>query len=299
MRKVFITGASGLLGSKIMAIAREDYEVLGQYNKVEFTMKGCQNVQLDLCDREKLFKTVGQFEPDFLIHTAAIRDMDYCEAHKEEALAANVEATRNISDICTEIGTKVIFISTDVIFDGTETEYKETSEPKPLNYYAETKVEGESIILQNSANLIARISFLYGWNVSDRRLNFVTWVLNNLKLGNEIDLYMDHYRNGTFMDDAARLLLMMYMRGLSGIYHLAGKYCMNRFEMGELVCEVFGYDKEHLVAKSLEEASWIAKRPTRVCMDVSKAEEDLGLNLLSFRESLLDMKKQESQGVVF
>lgn len=299
MRNIFITGASGLLGSKLMAVAREDYDVLGQYHQKEFSMKGCRTVELDLCDRDKVFSTIEQFEPDLVVHTAALRDMDYCEAHKEEADAVNVSATRNIRDICSQIGTKVIFISTDMVFDGAKASYDENAETSPTNYYGETKVQAESLISEDPNNIITRISFLFGWNVNDRRLNFVTWVLNNLKLGDELELYTDIYRNGTFMDDAARMFLLMYMRGLSGIYHVAGKSCLNRFEMGELICEIFGYDKEILKANTSENASWVANRPKRCCLDVSRTEEDLELNLLDFRECLLDMKKQESQGIVY
>jgi dTDP-4-dehydrorhamnose reductase len=299
MRNLFITGSSGLLGSKIMAVAREDYNVTGQYHKTDFRMKGCQEVQLDLCDRDSVFKVIGEAEPDYLIHAAALREIDYCEQHQDEAYAINVEATKNVRDICAEIGTKVLYVSTDIVFDGESGSYQETSETHPLNYYAETKLEGEKLILEEADNIVSRISFLFGWNVSERRLNFVTWVLNQLKLGNDIDLYTDQYRNGTFMDDAARVFLMMYMRGLKGIYHIAGKNCLNRHEMAENICEVFGYDKELLLAKSSENSDWIAPRPNKVCLDVSKAEEDLELNLLSFREGLLDMKRQESEGVVF
>jgi dTDP-4-dehydrorhamnose reductase len=153
--------------------------------------------------------------------------------------------------------------------------------------------------MENPENLVARISFLYGWNVNDRRLNFVTWLLNNLKLGNEVELYTDQYRNGTFMDDAARVFLAMYMRGLTGIYHIAGHNCLNRYEMGEQVCEIFGYDTELLKAGSSDSAEWQVPRPKNCCLDVSRAEEDLEMNLLTFREGLLEMKRQEENGILF
>ena len=299
MRKIFITGASGLLGSKVMAIARDDYEVLGQYHENEFNVKGCDTVGLDLRDQEKVSHVIEQFEPDFLIHASALRDIDYCEEHKEEATQINVEATRVISEICGQLGTKILYVSTDVVFDGAKTDYKITDEPNPTSHYAKTKYEGEKIISENPDNLIARISFLYGWNVNDRRLNFVTWLLNNLKLGAEVDLYTDQYRNGTFMDDAARVFLAMYMRGLSGIYHVAGQNCLNRYEMGEQVCEIFGYDTEQLKAGTSDSAAWQVPRPKNCCMDVSRAEEDLEINLLSFREGLQEMKRQEEDGVLF
>jgi dTDP-4-dehydrorhamnose reductase len=299
MRKILITGASGLLGSKLMAIARDDFEVLGQYYHEDFSLKGCEAVQMDLRDREKVFTMVEQYEPDILVHAAALRDMDYCEMHKEEAQAVNVDATRNVVDICKEIGTKVLYVSTDVIFDGTRTNYKETDEPSPINVYAKTKLEGEALVLEGAENIVTRISFLYGWNVSDRRLNFVTWVLNNLKLEAEIDLYTDQYRNGSYMDDVARVFLMMYMRGLKGIYHVAGHNCLNRYEMGEIICEVFGYDKDLLTPTNSANADWTAPRPNNCCLDVSRAEEDLEMNFLPFREGLLAMKKQESEGILF
>jgi dTDP-4-dehydrorhamnose reductase len=299
MRKIFITGASGLLGSKLMAIARDEFEVMGQYNQNVFSLKGCDSVQLDLRDFEKVSHVIEQFEPDFLVHASALRDIDYCEEHREEATQVNVEATRVIADICKQIGTKLLYVSTDVVFDGTRTDYKTTDEPGPASHYARTKHEGEKIIMENPENMVARISFLYGWNVNDRRLNFVTWLLNNLKLGDEVELFTDQYRNGTYMDDAARVFLAMYMRGLSGIYHVASHNCLNRYEMGELVCEVFGYDTDQLKAGTSDSASWQVKRPKNCCMDVSRIEEDLEINLLTFREGLLEMKRQEEDGVLF
>lgn len=299
MRRIFITGASGLLGSKLMAIGRDEYEILGQFNQNEFSLKGCETVQLDLNDRETLFHIVEQFEPDFVVHAAAVRDMDFCETNQAEATKANVDATQNMYDICKEIGAKLLYVSTDVVFDGTKTDYKETDDPNPLSHYARTKLEGEKVVLQDPENIVARMSVLFGWNVSDRRLNFVTWLLNNLKLGEEVELYTDQYRNGTFMDDAARVFLAMYMRGLSGIYHVAGKNCLNRYEIGEVVCEIFGYDTELLKPITSGSAGWVATRPANCCMDVSKTEDALEMNLLTFREGILEMKRQEDEGILF
>ena len=123
--------------------------------------------------------------PDIVIHAAAFTNVDDCEKNKDRAFAVNVQGTRNIADAVEKIGAKVVYISTDFVFDGKKGMYKEIDSTKPINYYGITKLNGERIVDKLLDDyIIARTSVLYGWNPFSQ--NFATWLINQLENRNKI-----------------------------------------------------------------------------------------------------------------
>ena len=117
MKKIFVTGGSGLLGSKIIRHNSAEFEIIGAFNAHPFELSGAETVQIDITNPSKTIIAISELAPDCIIHSAALRDMDYCERYPEAAWQTNVDGTRNIVNACNEIGAKLIFISTDMVFN--------------------------------------------------------------------------------------------------------------------------------------------------------------------------------------
>jgi len=299
-----VIGASGLLGFKVAELAVvQHFETFATYNFRPVKLEGCSFFQLDKCSRDDTLALVKKIKPDVVIDTAALHDVDYCETHRDEAWRVNVKGTKNVADACRETGTKMIFISTDYVFDGKKGFYTENDAPNPLHYYAKTKLEGENVVKEAGVDYaIARPSVIYGWNLgelaglrssSGKSMNFVIWALGKLRKGEAINIVTDQYSSPTLADNLAEVLLVLSRSERQGVYHTAGKTCLNRFDFAKKIAEVFELNGSLVKPVTSDVFKQVAERPKRCCLGVSKAERELGVRFLSVKEGLMRMREQE------
>ncbi len=306
LRKLLIIGGSGLLGFKCVEAAK-DFEVFATYNAREIESEHGEFYRLDKTNRDGVFSLMKKIKPDAVIDTAALHDVNYCETHRDEAHKVNVEGTRNVAEACRKIGAKMIFVSTDYVFDGKKGYYTEEDKPNPLSYYAVTKLEGERAVAAAGTDYaVARTSVIYGWNPgelkglkssSGKSVNFVIWALGKLQNGEEISIVTDQYSSPTLADNLAEALLALAKTDKTGIYHTAGKGCINRFDFTKKIAKIFELDERLIKPVTTDMFKQVAKRPMRCCLDVSKAERDLKIKFLTPEEGLKKMKKQRESGM--
>jgi len=303
--RLLVIGASGLLGFKVAELAaKENFETFATYNFRPVKLEGCSFFQIDKCRRDETQALVKKIKPDVVIDTAALHNVDYCETHQDEAWKVNVEGTKNVVEACREVGAKMIFVSTDYVFDGKKEFYTEEDIPNTLHYYAKTKFEAEKLVKQaNEINAVARPSVIYGWNPgelaglqssSGKSLNFVIWIINKLKKGEDVSIVTDQYSSPTLADNLAEALLAISKLNKQGLYHTAGKSCIDRFTFAKKIAEIFEFDGGLIKPVTSAMFKQVAERPERCCLDVSKAERELKVKFLTVEEGLLRMKTQVS-----
>ena len=142
---------------------------------------------------------------------------------------------------------------------------------------------------------IARVSVLYDWNIFDYTFNFVELIYQNLKLGKPLSLFSDQFRCATYIKNACSALLKICENDENGIFHVAGKNCISRHEIGLKVAEVFGYNSELVSEMDSSESEWVAKRPKKCCLDVTKMEKVLGVKSDTIEEGLFKMKEEREK----
>lgn len=286
MKRLFITGGSGLLGSKFRYIAGNEYEIVTTHHK----NPGENSVSFDITDENDVMDKITSLNPDAVIHAAALTNVDYCEDHPEEAWNVNAKGTDNIAKACEKIDSKLIYVSTDFVFDGERGMYSEEDKTNPLGYYASTKLEGEEFIRQHDDldYAVTRVSVLYGWHT---RINFVTWVIDELKHGNEINIVTDQYNSPTLADNAAEAMLKIFEKDKTGIYHTVGDERINRFDFAQNIAKVFDLDSSLINPTKSTNFVQKAKRPKDSSLNVEKARKDLGIKMLNTTEGLNYMKK--------
>ncbi len=272
--KLLITGGSGFLGSNIAFMASKYFDVFATYLSHPHQILGCQLVALDVRDRIQAGEVFRIVKPDLVIHTVALVDVDYCEGHPEDAISVNVGGTRNIALACKEIGAKMIYISTDSVFDGKKGMYEEKDAPFPMNVYAKTKLEG-GLITQDivASSIIARTAF-YGWHpISSSTLSLAEWVIGGLREGRELNMFSDVFFTPIFVNNLAQVLMEMFHAGLSGIYHVGGSQRCSKFEFGQAIAQAFGLDKNRIHAVSIDEANLRSLRPKDISLDIAKISQ--------------------------
>jgi dTDP-4-dehydrorhamnose reductase len=217
----------------------------------------------------RLFEEV---RPDAVIHTAAIADIDFCQAHPDLARAVNVELTRSLAGLCADMGTRLVFCSTDTVFDGEHAPYREDDPPGPVNLYAEAKVEAEQLVGGLGAQAaIARLSLVVGLPALGAGNSFLVRMLAELKNGRAVRFPAHEIRTPVDVITAGRALLELAAGDHHGIFHLAGSSRLTRLDMARQIAARFGFP-EHLVEpQAADAAPGRAPRPRDVSLVNDKA----------------------------
>jgi len=287
--KLLVTGASGLLGNKVVERAENDHDVTPFHNTKPLHPN---SLGLDITDAAEVSRLFRDLKPDAVIHTASETNVDKCETEKEHAFKTNVEGTRNIAVACGNVGAKLVYVSTDYVFDGTKGNYTEQDSPNPINYYGLTKLEGEKQVIQYCANYaVLRTSVLYGWH--PWKQNFATWVINQLKQSEKISVVEDHYNTPTLADNLAEMAVETAERNLRGIYHAAGSERTSRYEFARQIAETFRLDAALIQPVKMKDLTfWVARRPKDSSLNTSKIQKQLETKPLSVPEGLEKMRKE-------
>jgi dTDP-4-dehydrorhamnose reductase len=286
-RKLLVTGASGLLGSKIVEIAKNDYTVIPLHKTKPLHSN---SLKLDITSTAEVLNLFHKLKPYAVIHAASETNVDKCETQKEHAWKINVEGTRNVAAAC-KAGAKLIYISTDYVFDGKKGNYTEDDTPNPINYYAVTKLEGEKQVVQNCKNFaILRTSVLYGWHPFKQ--NFATWVITQLGQNKEITVVEDHYNTPTLADNLAEMAIEAIQKDLQGVYHACGSERIGRYEFARQIARAFDLNQNLIRPIKMEQlTAWIAKRPRDSSLNTNKIRSQLEAKPLNITEGLDRMKK--------
>jgi len=275
-KKLLIIGGAGLVGSTIIEYAAKDYEIFATENNIPIVNPKVSSLKLDLLtDRKRIIDYIEKIKPSVVIHTVAFPNVDFCETNHELTDLLHVKITKEISEICNTINSKLIYFSTDAVFDGKKSgKYSELDAPNPLSYYGKTKLEAEKIILNNSNNLILRSTVIYGWHTRSR---FTSWVLKNLKNKKIVNAFIDQFNTPTLVDDLARSVFKIIENDMSGIFHASGKSCLNRFEFAQKLALKFGLDQNLIKPTKSSEISQVAPRPKNGCLNSTRFEKESGI----------------------
>jgi len=284
-----ITGASGLLGNKIVKLVKKDYRAIPLHNTKPLYPN---SLKLDVTNQKQVSDLFSRLKPKVVVHTAAETNVDKCETQKKLSWKINVDGTRNIAEACQKSGAKLLYISTDYVFNGKKGNYNEEDEPNPINYYGITKLEGEKQIISHCRNhVILRTSVLYGWH--PWKQNFVTWIINTLKQNKELTVVEDHYNTPTLADNLAEMALEAVQKDLQGLYHASGSERISRYEFAKQTAKIFNLDQSLVKPIKMSQlTAWIAKRPRDSSLNTDKIQKQLKTKPLSITEGLNRMKKE-------
>jgi len=271
--KFFITGAGGQLGHELVRVAQ------GAGHVVTAT----DHQILDITDRDAVVAAIGAAKPDVVIHAAAWTAVDACEGDRDKAMLVNGTATKYVADAAHSVGARVVYISTDYVFDGTKpTPYIESDLPNPQSVYGESKLAGERAL--GERDTIVRTSWVCGFHGA----NMVKTILKLGRTQNELRFVDDQIGEPTFADDAALAIVQIAEAGHSGIWHVTNQGVVSWYEFAREVLLAAGLDaaKVYPIKTSDLSPPRPAKRPANSVL-ANTAMISAGMPLLpDFREPL-------------
>lgn len=291
MLKVLVIGASGLVGGRLSRRLPREFDVYGTYHvKKPAGLEGGILRPLDITDKNQATGLFKEFKPDVVIHTAAVTNVDYCEDHREEAWRVNVEGTRNLVELSRVMVAKLVFMSTDYIFDGKNGPYSEGDESSPINYYGLTKLEGEKLVEKLDEHIIVRTTVVYGYDFESK--NFAMQMLQKLGQNQKMNVPNDQYGNPTLADNLADAIAELILKDKNGVYNIVGADRVHRYDFALKIADAFNLNKGLITPVATEVLGQKARRPKNAGLKTDKAQAELDTELLSIGKALNIMKKQ-------
>lgn len=286
--KAIVIGASGQVGKSLLArLERDGWEVLGTYR----SRRKPGLMELDIRSRSAVEDLLLRVKPDIVFLPAALADVDYCETHRDEARAVNMVGPIHASEAISRARSKLVFFSTDYVFDGQNGPYGETDAARPVNFYGQTKLEAEEYIRRESpSSLIVRTAWVFGYDPAS--VNFAMQVCRRLEAGSPVVAAGDQWGTPTFVDDLVEATLDLVRRGAEGTFHVAGRDFLSRHEFAEKLACALGFDPKLVRSVPTSALSQKALRPVKGGLRTEKLSRTLGRGPMALDEAIGRLRSQ-------
>lgn len=257
--KFLVTGVSGQLGHDIV----KELINRGYNDYMAPTVK-----EMDITNEITVNKIISSYKPDVIFHCAAYTAVDKAEENREICYNVNVNGTKNIVEAAKKNGAKVVYISTDYVFDGSKNDvYVEEDMTNPINYYGYTKLCGEKLVEELNSYLIVRISWVFGINGN----NFIKTMLNLSEIKEKISVVSDQMGSPTYTEDLSKLLIDMVEKNKTGLFNATNQGYCSWYEFAKYIFEI--NNKDIIVDPILtKDYKTIAKRPLNSRLSKKKLE---------------------------
>ena len=292
--KILITGGSGLLGKSLIETRIPNFKIVATYVG-KYTMKDHADIKYQKCDirdygaHEHLFQ---EFRPDVTIHTAGISSPDYAEKHRKETRDINVGGTRNIYSLCEEFNSRLVYISSNGIYDGEMAPYAEEDIPEPINYYGELKLKTEEILMKTEIPCsIVRPILMYGWNHPFERCNIATYALERVAKGLKVQGYDDVFLTPLYSIMCGKAIWRIIQDEKYDVFNIAGSERVSIYQMIKKLAGIFEFKEELVEPVQQGFFNELVRRPKDTSFKTDKMESILGIKPISLNEGLKAMKE--------
>lgn len=288
--KALIIGGSGQVGGHIYGRLAESGESV---IRTHYRQSASNSIFLDITSKESVHQLVGEVKPTHIYLPAAATNVDECERDPASTFPINVTGVQNVIEAANHIRARLVYFSTDYIFDGKNGPYNETEPPNPICEYGRQKVYAEHSILSACRDfLIIRTTVVYGWEQQQK--NFVIRLIKSLKEKKEVRVPIDQIGSPTYAPNLAKATIQLAISNEQGIVNVTGPEIVSRYEFACEAADCFGLSKELIIPVETQLLGQIAKRPLHLGLVVTKATQLLNIPLLGYREGLQKMAEQSS-----
>ncbi len=280
-KRILIIGAKGMLGRDLLTILRSSN---GTDSLENFEVIGWDVDEIDIREEVSTLSKIESLRPDIVIHLAAYTDVDGCEINPEEAFRVNAEGMKHVAMGAQACGARVVYLSTDYVFDGEKKEaYIESDPPHPLNVYGQTKLKGELYLQERvEDHLIIRTQWLYG----KYGKNFVSSVLRQAREKQTLTIVNDQTGSPTYTVDLSKAIRTLIQHNSRGIFHVANQEVCTWYTFGQAILKFSRIEDVSLIPISSKELSRRAVRPSYSVLNTQKVRSETGMSLRTWSEAL-------------
>jgi dTDP-4-dehydrorhamnose reductase len=287
--RVGVTGASGMLGTALINYLSNFHEVFATSRSKGFDGKNIKWTCFDLTNIYDLNNWLNQNKPEIVIHCAANIDVDGCEENYDLAFKLHSLTTEVIANFLDNCNGRLIYISTDSVFDGKKKgAYVESDLVNPLNVYAKTKLMGEQHVCKMKNGLILRVNIV-GWT-SAKKTSFSEWILNGLIERTTLNLFDDVIFSPIYVYDLSKIIGDIISRPIFGLYHCASKDSISKYNYGKSIAKIFKLSDSNIQRVSIDTMKFKANRASNMALNIDKIDSILDSQLPKVIDTIKLMK---------
>ncbi len=267
-KKLLITGLSGKIGHILGPQLKKRYSVTGIVHRQKIADPDIEIFVGSLDDEVFLEKVFDRTRPEYLLHLGAISLIPLCRDNPDIAKHVNVRATAALVRLCTKYNIRLLYTSTDMVYDGRRGNYSENDPPSPISVYGETKAEAERPVIDKGF-LVYRLALNYG-ACPPNNLSFFCQIYKKLLNGEPVTLFEDEIRSMLYTPDLAALVIKGLENNITGLYHVGGPQKISRLDFGRELCRQMGADEKLLVPARIERDDRFIDRPPDLSFNTDK-----------------------------
>ncbi len=288
--KILVTGASGMLGHNLARWASRENEVWGSFHTHPISIPGCTMFPTELTNEKELRAQLNSIAPDVIVHTAALTDVDECEKNAQVTKRINADGTRILAEAAEELRARLVYISTDYVFDGESGHYSENDAPGPVNYYGESKLLGEEFTRRYCSQALVLRTTMFGLKIAPQR-GLMETLVEALGNGKPLLRFIDQYSTPLYTGQLTQVILQLLRLGALGLFHIGTKEKVSRFEFSRQVAQVFGAERADIRPARFRQIEGIARRPKDTSLTSQLIETQFGVLLPDLGIGLRQLKK--------
>jgi len=289
--RILITGVTGQIGSLLAMSLSKKHEIIAGVRVPKRFNGNYKTVRLDLNDFDTIKESIEEVRPDLIIHLASLTSTAFCEKNQELCEKINVEATAVLTTLSLSVGSRMVYLSTDLVFDGKKGNYNESDRPNPRSVYAKSKLEGEEAVKSiQPDSLIARTAIVIGKGLYNNG-GFAGWVIDSLKNGQRINLFTNQFRSHFFINDSIYALTLLLEKEESGLFHLSGGNRESRYDFAVSLAKNLNLDDSLIKPFEIENDSSTLKLRGDCSLDNAKLVKATGFVPTEIREMYDYLKK--------
>lgn len=294
-KKILITGGSGLLGTNWALYIKDKFSVTLILHKLKIFIPNINNKVEPLDTVENCLLLLKKHQPDIVINTAGLTNVEECEMKPNLAKETNVDLPKNLAIACNRQKVKFVHISTDHIFKGDQKFYTERSMTYPLNSYAKSKLLGEKKVLENCKDALVIRSNFFGWGTKYRK-SFSDFIINNLRANKSIDLFSDVFFTPISTDELFKLTHQLICKNLAGIFNVVSNERLSKYDFGIKLANCFNLKVDLINKVSLKDKLNLVGRPLDMSLSNFKLSQKLDCEIIPLEKQFINLKNQESMG---
>lgn len=297
VKKILITGGSGLLALNWAIHDRNDFDVILALHHKEISLKGTRSIKIDSDSSELLSTKIDNLKPDIVVHTAGLTNVELCEQNPQLAKTVNAEFAGNVALACYQQDIPLVHISTDHLFSGDPLMADESLPVSAMNIYGKTKALAEKLVFQNCPKaLIIRTNF-YGWGPSYRS-SFSDTIINTLRQGKELNLFDDVFYTPILAEKLILTVHELIRIRERGIFNVVGDDRISKYHFGLAVAKQFDLDPKLIRPSKMKEKPELVQRPQDMSLSNNKVTLATGLEIGGTKEHLKILFEQEKLGFI-
>jgi len=292
-KHILLTGGSGFIGGAFTYRYAQKYRIGYTYFRNPVQIPKARAFRLNIESEVHMCQLFSEFRPNVVIHAAALSNVAECEKDWKKTYDVNVRATSDLMNLCREVGARVIYLSTDMVFAGTRGNYEETDDPFPGNRYGKSKRLAEEMVYAGagSPNTVLRLSLVYGFGRPAGPRGFDGWLQEALVANRPVTMFTDELRSPVYIEDVISILDEVVEGDIAGLFHIGGRDKISRYDFGVRFAETLGYNPACVVPGSIRDYPERPARPANLTFNIARAQKRFKTTLAGVEDGLRRMRE--------